>query len=359
MTPRLLLLLTLLALSIGCCLLVAITITAKIRRSQRSRTLARLAAPHRQLILEVASGEDEDDAAAGALAALGRAEWGSIRRAVVAMLGKVRGVPAEQLVRVLAAHGEVSSARDKLHARSSLHRARGAHLVGLVRDRQSVPRLLELLSDPVDDVRLVSCRSLGQIGDPVAAAAVLDAVPGSGSRMGVPAWVAAEALLSMGPGTQDALLAALTHPDARTREVAVTVITHSSLPVTVDALRDRLGAEPVPEIVVAMITALGRLGESEDCEILLAYTGADRPAALRRAATRALGDLGDRRAAPRLGELLDDRDRLLAGHAAEALTQLGPSGIELLHAVRAQGRDAGRIAAAALHLARLREMAQV
>lgn len=333
MTPRLLLLLTLLALSIGCCLLVAITVVAKIRRSQRSRTLARLAAPHRRLILEVASGED--DGAAQTLAALGRREWGSIRRAVIAMLGRVRGVPAEQLVRVLAAHGEIGRARAKLHARSSLERARGAHLLGLARDETSVPRLLELLTDPADDVRLVACRSLGQIGDAVAAAAVLEAVPGAGSRKGVPAWVAAESLLAMGPGARDALLEALAHPDPRTREVAVTVITHSSLPATIDALRSRLGSEPQEEILVAMITALGLLGESEDCEPLLGYTAPDHPTPLRLAATRALGDLGDCRAAPRLGELLDDCDRQLAGHAAQALTQLGPTGIELLHTARA------------------------
>ncbi len=359
MSPRLLLLLTLLALSLGCCVLVAVTVTAKIRRSQRSRTLARLAAPQRQLVLEVASGEDDDDAAADALAGLGPQEWRSIRPAVIAMLSKVRGAPAAQLVRVVAAHGEVDLARRRLHARSALHRARAAHLLGTVRDEQSVPRLLELLHDSADDVRLVACRSLGAIGDPRAAAPVLDAVPAPGSRMGVPAWVAAEALLALGPDIEGALLRGLAHADARVREVAVTVVMHSTMPAAIDALREQVAGELQEDVQISMLDALGRLGEHEDVALLSGYTEPERPARVRRAATRALGDLGDPTAAPLLQALLADADRTLAAAAAEALTRVGPHGVELLHAARAQGRDAARIAAAALHLARLREMAEV
>ena len=71
-------------------------------------------------------------------------------------------------MRVIAAHGEVEAARRALLGRSSLRRARGAHLLGLVRDEESVPTLISLLSDPADDVRFVAARSLGHIGDPSA-----------------------------------------------------------------------------------------------------------------------------------------------------------------------------------------------
>lgn len=359
MTPRLLLLLSLAALTLVCLALVATTILAKIRRTRRTRTLARLAAPHRLLLLEVASGEDEDSVAADALAALPAREWASIRPAVIAMLSKVRGLPAEQIVGIIAAHGEVDVARTRLHARTALHRARAAHLLGLVRDEASVPRLLELLADPADDVRLVATRSLGAIGDPSAAAAVLAAVPGSGGRVGVPAWVAAESLLSMGSGVEPALLDALRHTDPGVREVVVTVVTHSTLPTAIAALRRALPQETHEDVQVAMITALGRVGDVEDVAILSGYLGGDTPPALRRAAAGALGELGDAGAAPALRPLLADEDRRLAAVAAEALARLGAVGVELLHAARAQGRDAGRIAAAALHLARLRENAQV
>lgn len=359
MNPRLILLLTLVALSVGCGLLVVATVTAKILRSQRSRTLERLAAPQRRLVLEVASGEDDDDAAADQLAALSRKEWASIRPAVIAMLSKVRGTPAASLVRVIAAHGEVEAARQALLARSSLRRARGAHLLGLVRDEESVPTLMKLLSDPADDVRFVAARSLGYIGDPKAAAAVLAAVPGDGDRVGVPAWVAAEALLAMGSDIEPALLAGLLYRDARVRDVAVTVTAHSSLPAPVGMLRDRLDVEPQDDIRVAMIAALGRLGEHEDVERMIEFTAVHEATALRRAAVRALGELGDPAAIPTLRELMADGDRALAGLAAEALTQIGGQAFEVLHAARAQGREIGRIASAALHLASLREMAGV
>lgn len=356
MNARLLLLLTLAALSVGCGLLVTATVAAKIRRSLRSRTLARLAAPQRRLVLEVASGEDEDDLAADELAALPRREWASIRAAVIGMLSKVRGAPAASLVRVIGAHGEVEAARSALGARSSLRRARGAHLLGLVRDEASVPALMTLLSDPADDVRFVAARSLGYVGDPIAAATLLSAVPGDGGRVGLPSWVAAEALLAMGPQIEPAILAGLLHRDPRVRDVAVTVAAHSSLPGTIGMLRSRLGVEPEDDIRVAMIAALGRLGEREDVERLAKLTALGEPTTLRRAAVRALGELGDTEAIPALRILMEDGDRALAALAAQALTQIGGRAFEVLHAARAHGRDVARIASAALHLASLREM---
>ncbi len=359
MNARVLLLLTLVALSVGCGLLVVATVTAKIRRSQRSRTLERLAAPQRRLVLEVASGEDDEDAAANQLAALPAKEWASIRPAVIAMLSKVRGAPAASLVRVIAAHGEVEAARRALLGRSSLRRARGAHLLGLVRDEESVPTFISLLSDPADDVRFVAARSLGRIGDPSAASAVLASVPGDGSRVGVPAWVAAEALLAMGPDIESALLAGLLYRDPRVRDVAVTVTAHSSLPSTVGMLRSRLTIEPEDDIRVAMIAALGRLGDHEDVARMVEFTDPGEATALRRASVRALGELGDPAAIPTLRELMSDDDRALAALAATSLTQIGGPAFEVLHAARAQGREIGRIASAALHLASLREMAGV
>ncbi|NYD99610.1 HEAT repeat protein [Kineosphaera limosa] len=326
---------------------------------QRSRTLERLAAPQRRLVLEVASGEDDDNVAADALAGLRKAEWESIRPAVIAMLAKVRGAPAEQLVRVIAAHGEVELARRRLTSGRSLHRARGAYLLGLVRAQDAVPELLELLRDPADEVRLVACRSLGFIADPAAAKAVLEAVvaPAGGDRVGVPSWVAAESLLAMGAGAQSALLAGLEHEDPRVREVAITVTNHSSLPATIEALRVRLGKETEPDLRIAMVGALGRLGDHADLPALLGAAEPNQSSGMRRAAVKALGDLGHRDAAEPLSALLPDPDRALAAAAAEALTHLGAVGIDTLHAARAQGREARRIAAAALHVARLRESA--
>ncbi len=337
-----------------CIVLVVATVTARVGRQRRQKTLTRLAAPHRLLVLEVASGEDDEGQATNTLAELNPASWSSIRPAVVAMLSKVRGAPAERLVEVLQAHGEINEARRRLTSPSPVRRARGAHLLGLARDPSAVAALVRLLDDPAAEVRLVAARSLGLIADAQAAHPVLHSVPGAGFEVGVPAWVAAETLLAMGPAAEGVIQQGLVDPDPLVREVAVTVAGHSMLPTTLEVLRSRLDEETDPVVRSGIATALGHIGSAEDVAALARLTDLHEPAQIRRTCAMALGALGHPAGADTLADLLGDPDRRLAIVCAQALVALGPVGIDHLAAIEEQGIAAAQAAAAtALEIARL------
>ncbi len=322
------------------------------RREARRR---RVAAPLRPLLLEIAADEDDEGRAWAALAELPAEQWGSVRSTAVAMLGKLRGVPESRLVELLEAQGDVGRARGRLGARSSVRRARAAHLLGLVRDEASVPGLSELLSDSSPDVRRVAARALGRIGDPEVAAAVLDAVPAARGRGGLPSWIAAEALLEMRPGPvlSRTVCRALVSPEVGVRDVGVTVAAYSNMPEALAVIRECLHFETVLDVKEGMIQALGRLGGAEDVALIAAYTGRYAPPHLRRTCVRALGQIGGAEAFERLSELLGAPDRASAVLAAEALAQSGPAGTRVLEAAASQSASVARVVSAALHKVRL------
>ena len=334
--------------------LVAVTAVAKARRMRREESLRRLSAPHRALLLEIAADEDDGQAWA-ALAALPARQWSGLRPTVVSMLAKLRGAPVVTLVALLDAHGDLDRARLRLSSGSAVQRARAANLLGLARDSRSVPVLVELLADPAPDVRLVAARALGRIGDPESAEAVLRAVPGRRGRVGVPAWVAAEALLSMEGGERlsRAVCDALLSDDPAIRDVGVTVTAYSNLPEALTVIRECLHFETDLDIKAGMIEALGRLGGPQDVALIQGYTGRYAPAQLRRTCVKALGEIGGEAAFSRLGALLDDGDRASAVLAAEALAAGGTRGEKVLDAAVAQNARVTRVVAAALHRARL------
>ena len=355
MSLQLLVLGSLVPIAATCLILVVVTASAKARRTRREALLRRLSAPYRPLLLEIASDEDEGGQAWSTLAELSGREWVSLRPSVIGMLAKLRGRPVSRLVELLEAHGDVARAREKLGARSPVRRARAANLLGLARDEQSVPGLIGLLHDPAPDVRLVAARALGRVGDPAAADAVLDSVPGPRGRVGVPSWVAAEALLAMRPGPvlEQAVCRALLSAEALVRDVGVTVSAYSNLGEPLTVIRECLHFETDLDIKEGMIEALGRLGGEEDVALIAGYTGRYAPPKLRRTCVRALGQIGGPEAFDRLGALLGDTDRASAVLAAEALAAAGPAGVRVLDAAVAQSAGVTRVVAAALHKARL------
>jgi HEAT repeat protein len=197
-------------------------------------------------------------------------------------------------------------------------------------------------------------RSLGLIGDACAAEAVLAAVPSQGGRIGVPAWVAAEALIGMGLGVAPVVRTALASPDPAVRGVAVTVAGAATLSALCPELRGMLEHDPSPEVRTGAAVALGRLGSPQDVAPLVRQTAPSQPAVLRRTCVVALGEVGDARARLTLTSLLEEQDRRLAELSAEALVRIGPSGIhELLTAASGMGPRAS-VARGALDMARLR-----
>ena len=335
--------------------LAVLVVLAKFLRSRRERATEALLAPHRMSMLILGSGEDDDGAALAHLLSVEGRTWERLGPAVAAMLSKVRGAPADDLVLVLREHGDVARALSELTSRSVVTRARAAYLLGLVRDREHVPELVRLLADPSPEVRLVAVRALGAIGDPDAAADVLRALHSVRGHVGVPAYLAAEALLSMGTGAAEALLDGLGSDDATVRNAAALVCGRATVASSAPRLRELLDHDPDPEVRTTAAVSLGLLGGGDDVAALARHTEGTESATLRRTCAASLGELGHPRGADALAALLGDPDRRLAEVAAEALVRLGAPGSRLLEQVADDDDpDAARAARAALVLERLR-----
>jgi HEAT repeat protein len=345
------------AIGLACAVAVAVIVIAKFRRGRVAVRSRAMLAPYRRALVEMASGEDDDGLAKAELSAVPARVWARLRPSVVAFLPKVRGFPADDLGELMRVHGELDAAVALLTSRSAVRRARAAYLFGLVRDPEGVALLLPLLSDPAADVRLVATRALGNIGDPSAANGVLGALRTVRGQIGLPAWVAAEALLSMGVEIAPALQAGLASQDPAVRNVCAVVAGHGTYLATAPQLRILLATDIDVDVRASAAVALGRVGGGDDAANLARYVDASETTVLRRTCTTALGDLGRREGMETLAVLLGDSDRRVAELAADSLVRIGPEGIARLEetaATTAQGPSA-QAAGCALELAGLRD----
>lgn len=341
----------------ACILILALIIASKWHRSRRVANAAKQVSPHRQALLAVAAGEDDDGVARGELSNLKPPVWKHMNALVVSMLSNVRGTPASELALVLEAHGEVDRARRMTHSRSSVQRSRGAYRLGLIGDRDSVDLLINLLSDKAAEVRLVATRALGAIGDPVAAAPIIEALRQKHGRIGVPAWIAEEALLRMGMPVAPVVLQAMTDDEHGIRNVGATVAGLGTFVSTAPTLRRLLGSDLSSQVRRSAAVSLGNVGDASDVGILAAHTGAQHPQTLRRVCAESLGTLGHPDALPVLTTLLGDYDQRVAQLAADAMVLIGLEGISALKTTTdGQSRNVAR---AALQVAGLRGLLPV
>jgi HEAT repeat protein len=337
---------------ISAALALVVIVTRVARFAAGSAREARLA-PHRLALLAIAAGGDEDGEAAARLRAVQGRDWPPVRGLAVSLLGKVRGEPAEQLARLLDARGEFRRARSAVRSRRAIVRERAAWLLGFSRTPEDTVLLLPLLTDRSAAVRLAAARSLGSLGDAAAAAPLLAAVQPVHGRPGIPAAVAAEALLSFGTGAVTAVSSGLADNDPTVRAVAAMVAAEESLSAVAPQLRSLLADEPVLEVRVPVAQALGVAGGPEDVAGLAAQTAITQPPAMRRAAAQALGELGHPGAVLVLAGLLPDHDVRLARYAGDALVRIGPTGMRELQRALAGNGQAARVAAGSLGMARL------
>lgn len=322
-------------IGLSCASSAAVIAVAKLRRGRAGVRSSALLLPYRHALIAMASGEDEDGQAKASLYAVPAPTWDRLRPSVVAFLTKVRGTPADDLGELLRSRGEIEAARRMLTSRSAVRRARSAYLLGLVRDSDSVALVLPLLGDPHADVRLVAARSLGAMGEPSAASGVLHALRSSHGQMGLPAWVAAEALLAMGVQIAPALQIGLASEDPAVRNVCAVVAGHAAFSSAVPQLRILLASDSEGDVRASAAVALGRIGGADDVAALVRHTNVSEPTVLRRTCATALGDLGLRAGVDTLAALLGDGDRRLAQLAADALVRIGSEGVARLNEVAA------------------------
>jgi hypothetical protein len=346
-----------LGVGLSCTVMAVVVVVVKLARAAAESARRARVAPYRDAVLALAADGDKDDTASATLRGIPDRDWRAVREVVVGMLGTVRGETTGSLVRLLDARGEFERARSALRSRLALRRARGAYLLGLARQPGDVGLLLPLLADRSAEVRLVVTRSLGSVGDPIAATALFEALGPVRGHPGIPGAAAAEALLSFGVGAVPAVLAALSADDATQREVATLVAAEGALSAAAPRLRSLLAGDPELDVRISAARALGAIGGPDDVAELAAFTESARPTELRRAAVQALGELGHPDAAPVLSWLLSDPDVRLAQHSGDALVQLGPAGVRAL--LETGDGPAARVAAGSLAIARLRKAPQV
>lgn len=336
-----------LVVAAACLTLVLVTGLAKAFRERAARREASSHAAVRPLVITVAAGEDDDGEAAAALRALGTTAREHAEGVILGMLPKIRGEPAAAMVTILGDFGAIERAVRHLGARSVVARSRATWLLGLTRDPRFGDLLRSRLSDRNPEVRLLAVEALGKLGYSAAATDVIGTLHTSRGRVGVPAAIVAESLMSMGPDIAPALAEALADDDPAVRDVAAKVARHGLFGQVVPALRRLVDGDASPVVRASAAEALGRIGGYDDVAQLTSVTTPGHEALVRRAGAAALGELGQRAAVPSLVALLDDDDRRLAEIAATALLELGQPGRDALTAAaRSDGDGAGNAAAA-------------
>ena len=234
-------------------------------------------------LIELAAGEP--DGLAALRSARGRTA-DAIDQAAVGLLAKVRGEPASQLVTVLEEHGAIDRARADIAHRSPVHRARAVQLLGLARVDDCSALISEALEDEAADVRASAAYAAAYLADPWLAAPLLRSVGAGG---GIPAGLAADALLEMGFEITPVLRAAMRNPAPRTRMVAAHVAGVGTFVPALPELRQLIDFDPDLTVRVEAAEALGPIGrDSESRPLGAPHRAGTQPTDLRRACARAL-----------------------------------------------------------------------
>jgi HEAT repeat protein len=327
---------------LACLALALSVISSKVTRLRRERRTARSLAPVRGALIELAAGEP------GGLRVLRSARGktaDAIDEAAIALLAKVRGEPAQQLVTVLEDHGALDRAKAEVTHRSPVRRARAVQLLGLARVEDSTALISEALEDEASEVRASAAYAASYLADPWLAAPLLRSV---GTGEGIPAGLAADALLEMGVEIAPVLRAAMRNTAPRTRMVAAHVAGVGTFVQALPELRELVAADPDVTVRVEAARALGSIGRDSEVDLLARHTRPDQPTDLRRACAEAMGRIGSPVAHDDLVRLLDDDDPRLAEVAAESLVQIGPGGLAALEERRDQPAAGTALVLAAL-----------
>lgn len=277
-------------------------------------------------------GSPEAFAAAAAIPRRLRPLLGSL---VIAPLHVIRGGYVARAAELAERLELTTTWRDDLRSRHWWHRSEAALALGLLRDPQAVPGLLELLEDPHDQVRAAAIDALGQIGDPSAIDALLACLadPTRHERTRL-----VQALRAFGSTATAALLA---HAAAvpGDRALVATILSFVGGAAARDPLLQWAGAGEA-ETRASAWRALAAIG-LDDRAFYHALKGlGDDDPAVRAAVAVALARSGRVDAAPHLARHLDD-EWTVAAQSARALIALGADGRAELEARAAKGPGLG------------------
>ncbi len=228
-----------------------------------------------------------------------------------ALLPSLRGEDRDTLGRMLDRLGAVDAARRQTHSKRAVLRAEAGEFLGESGSPEAVRDLLELLGDSDPKVRWSAARGLGRLGHPSAVAPLLASLEGAGA---VPVDVVADAVFQIRDCPVPILREGLHSP---------------SVPMRADEVIDLLHHDPSVEVRARAARSLGRMGSPRATKALLSCVD-DGPIAMRAQAIWALGEIGAPEALPVLRAALLGSSHHMGELAADALSAMGPAGVDVL-----------------------------
>ena len=290
-------------------LIALVTRRMSLTRAERRRN--ELETRLRPLALALVDGDEVEERGLDAEERAILAE--SIGRLSRSVSGEARERIGEYFAGTEAYAAEIRALRDHRGWR----RATAAFRLGDMACPEAAAAILTRLDDRDRDVRSAAARSLGLLGAPEAAEPLVRTlVDGT-----VPRAIAFRALLDVGPGTLPVLRTLVHDPDqiARRRDRAARLARRRPD----DAAVIEAVGDPAAEVRARAAGALGRLASADGADVLTRALD-DRIDFVRRHAARALGQVGEQAAIPRLVRQAREDRFEAARAAAEALARIDP-----------------------------------
>ncbi|NPV14554.1 HEAT repeat domain-containing protein [candidate division WOR-3 bacterium] len=166
---------------------------------------------------------------------------------------------------IFACQSETARLRRQLTSSDPELRARAAKRLGELKDKPSVPLLLNLLEDSMPVVRFEAGLALGNIGDPQAIEPLFDAIQKEPQEDIAMAFT--KALSDLGSKALDHLIILTSAPRRLVRMTACRALGRIGSNKAVDPLIPRLN-DPDPQVRKAAISALRRIGDPKGMDAI-------------------------------------------------------------------------------------------
>ncbi|HKC47590.1 MAG TPA: HEAT repeat domain-containing protein [Gemmatimonadales bacterium] len=244
------------------------------------------------------------------------------------LLDQIRYVRGRVQHRITAAFEElgfVDAERRKLADRRWVNRVEGAEKLGRMMSRRPLPELVQLMRDPVPEVRIRAAKALGAIGGLEAVESLLGALKDTNR------WSAlriADILATLGEAAVDPLLREVPKLPAMARVPAIDILGRLRSPKAVRLLEDLLN-DSHDNARARAAHSLGVIGDPRAApKLVLALKDSEWP--VRAMAAKALGMLPGTTGVPELKTALGDREWWVRSNAALALGSKGEKGYQAL-----------------------------
>jgi len=318
--------------SVAILLALAFVLAQRVVLKFRTWRHVRIRARYRPLLDTALTAEAAGrDSVAARLGRIPRRHRSVVAGALLEPLRIMRGSAVDRARLVAERIGLIAEWRAGLGRGTWPARARAAHALGLVRDRDAVPALVASLDSAHHEVRAAAVDALGMIGDVAAVQALLSRI-GQQSRHEQARLV--EALRRIGPAVTEAIVE-IQADDPSDRRMLAEILAL----VGGTAARSTLlewARDDEPSLRAAAWRAIGVTGMDDRVayHALRALTDSDQR--VRAHAALALGRAGRSDFVPYLAQHLDDEWEV-AAHGARALSRLGEDGLAALRARECSG----------------------